>query len=285
MDATDPAATKIELIALDLDGTLLTGEKRITSVCADILADARRTGAKVVLATARPPRSVEAFYRQLDLQTPAIYYNGALVYDPSGHQVLLHRPIPADIAAGVVRLARQRCPEILVSGEIMDRWCTDRVDDRYLVESARLAGPDTIAPIEHWLTEPLTKLLLLGEPEKVAALAEQIARSFPHQVAMVRTEGFGLQIMHATVSKVQALRTVAAELGVQREAILAIGDNVNDVEMLRWAGVGVAVANAAEPALEAADFVTRADNDHDAVAEAVRQLVLRPLARPRGRRG
>jgi hypothetical protein len=95
-------------------------------------------------------------------------------------------------------------------------------------------------------------------------------------VSVVQTEGFLLQIMHATVSKEQALRVVAAELGVAREKVMAIGDNANDVGMIKWAGVGVAMSNAAPDALAAADYVTD-HHDADGAAKAVRQIVVRGL--------
>ena len=82
-----------------------------------------------------------------------------------------------------------------------------------------------------------------------------------------------LQITHATVSKAQALRTVAAEMTVQREQVMAIGDNANDVGMLRWAGIGVAMANACPAALAAADFVTDS-HDADGAANAIRRIIL-----------
>ena len=119
----------------------------------------------------------------------------------------------------------------------------------------------------------MTKLLLLGDPDRLAELAEAIRTRFLHQVTMVQTEDFLLQIMHATVSKAQALRVVAAELNVGREHVMAVGDNANDVGMLQWAAVGVAVANAAPSAIAAADIVTD-HHDRDGVANIIRSVIL-----------
>ncbi len=268
------AMTKsIQLLAIDLDGTLLNSAKQITAETADTLRRARLAGVRVILASARPPRSTRAFYEQLDLDTPVINYNGALVQDPMENRVLLHRPIPFQTARSIVDLARGMYPEVLVSAEILDRWYTDRVDDRYLTESAKQAGPDVMAPIETWLHEPLTKLLLLGAPERLTAIALAVRQRYPHDVTMVQTEDFLLQIMHATVSKAQALRVVAASLAIHREHVMAIGDNANDVGMLQWAALGVAVANAALPAIAVADVVTD-HHDADGVAKIVRKVIL-----------
>jgi len=265
---------RIDLLAIDLDGTLLNAAKRITPATAEALRAAReQKRVRVVLASARPPRSVMPFYRELELDAPMINYNGALVYDPPGNRILLHRPIPLAGARGIVSLARSLYPEVLVSAEILDHWYTDRLDASYQTETARIVAPDVVAPVAQWLTESVTKLLLLGDPDRLAELAEAIRTRFLHQVTMVQTEDFLLQIMHATVSKAQALRVVAAELNVGREHVMAVGDNANDVGMLQWAAVGVAVANAAPSAIAAADIVTD-HHDQDGVANIIRSVIL-----------
>jgi len=275
---------KIHLVAIDLDGTLLNSAKEITDTTAAILRAAREeAGVRVVLASARPPRSVLPFYRLLDLDTPTINYNGALVYDPGAQHVIMHKPIPVKIARGIVALARSMFPEVLVSAEVLDQWFTDRFDPAYATETGRLFAPDVIGPVEKWLDQSVTKLLLLGEAERLGEIASAIDRDFTHQVAMVQTEESLLQIMHATVSKAHALRVVAAEMGVNREAVMAIGDNANDVGMLQWAGVAVAMGNSAPEAIAAADYVTD-HHDADGAAHAVRRIILSGLPPGGGRR-
>jgi hypothetical protein len=275
---------KIHLVAIDLDGTLLNSAKQITETTAAILRTARlEAGVHIVLASARPPRSVLPFYTLLDLDAPMINYNGALVYDPPSRRVLMHRPIAAGTALEIVSIARKMHPEVLVSGEILDQWFTDHLDPAYLTETARIFKPDLVAPIEQWLTQPITKLLLLGEPDRLVEIAAAVGGRFQHQVSMVQTDEQLLQIMHATVSKAQALRVVAGELGVQREQVMAIGDNANDVGMLQWAGVGVAMANASPEVLEVADYVTD-HHDADGAAKAIRDIILEGLPPERRKR-
>jgi len=267
----------IHLVAIDLDGTLLNSSKEITQTTSFILDEVRRRkSVHLVLASARPPRSVMPFYRSLKLDTPMINYNGALVYDPSSSRVVMHRPIAAKTARRIVELAREIDSQVFVSAEILDRWYTDAVSEQYFTATALTHRPDMVAPIGQWLIEPVTKLLLLGPDEMLLRLAAAVQQEFPYQVSMVQTEGNLLQIMHATVSKAQALRVVAGELGVSREEVMAIGDNANDVPMLRWAGVAVAMANAAPSALEAADFVTD-HHDADGAAKAIHRLLLKGL--------
>ncbi len=268
---------RIHLVAIDLDGTLLDSSKQLSETSSEILREAKRTkGVRIVLASARPPRTVLPFYESLELDTPMINYNGALVYDPPSNRVLMHRPIPMQTTQRIVTLARSLYPEVILSAEIMDRWCTDGLSEEYLTATAMTHKPDVIGPVDEWLTEPITKLLLLGSPEKLAKVGVALLDRFLYQVSIVQTEGYLLQITHATVSKAQGLKVVAGELGINREEVMAIGDHTNDAEMLRWAGVGVAMGNAAAPALEAADYVTD-DHDSDGAAHAVRKLVLEGL--------
>jgi len=268
---------KIHLVAIDLDGTLLNSAKQITDTTAAILRTARQAAqVHVVLASARPPRSMMPFYALLDLGTPMINYNGALVYDPDSGRVLLHRPIPAPTARAIVDLAREVFGEVLVSGERMDRWYTDRFDADFQTETGRMFSPDVVAPLDEWLDQDMTKLLLLGPPQRLLEVARAVRRALRHQVSIVQTEGNLLQIMHATVSKAAALRVVAAELGVAREQVMAIGDNANDVGMLQWAGLGVAMANAPPQVQAVADFVTD-HHDADGAAKAIAGIILKGL--------
>lgn len=269
---------KIRLVAIDLDGTLLNSAKEITDTSAAILRAAREeAGVQVVLASARPPRSVLPFYRLLGLSSPMINYNGALVFDPVSQRVVMHKPIPAKVVQGIVTLARGMYGEVLVSAEVMDRWYTDRFDPAYNSETGRLFPPDVVEPIDAWSDQSMTKLLLLGEPKRLQDISAAIQGEFARQVGVVQTEPYMLQIMHSTVSKAQALRVVAAEMGIEREQVMAIGDNANDVGMLRWAAVGVAMANAPWEVVAVADYVTD-HHDADGAAHAIRRIILQGVA-------
>jgi len=263
----------IRLVAIDIDGTLLDRSKRITPRTADAIAGCRRRGVRVVLASARPPRSVVDIYRRLDLETCTINYNGALVFDPHTREVLEHRPIDRDLADELIRFGRAFDREVLVSVERLDRWFTDRVDDRYQTETARHFHPDRLGPIDEWLTEPITKLMFLGEPAMVTALSGRLGAVFARRIAMVQTDTFMVQLMHPRASKAVSLRRVCTRYGIDPSEVMAIGDAANDVGMIQWARVGVAMGHAPDLVIRAADYVA-AGNDHDGAAEAIERYVL-----------
>jgi hypothetical protein len=264
----------IKLLAIDLDGTLLNSRKQITSAAVECITHVReKLNVEVVLSTARPPRSTLPFYRQLELDGPMINYNGALVWEPPTGRVLMHRPIPVNITRGIIRWARQRFEEIRVSAEVMDKWFTDYYDRTYQTETAKAYQPDVVAPIDEWLHEPITKLLLLGKPEWLLLVDEAIRQDLHREVTTVQTEDFLLQVMHASVSKAEALRAVAAERKVRREEVMAIGDNANDAGMIHWAGIGVAMANGHISSLQVADHVAD-HHDAEGVSGVIRELLI-----------
>ncbi len=268
---------RIRLVAIDIDGTLLNSAKQVTDTTAAMLQAARQeAGVRIVLATARPPRSVMSIYTRLGLDTPLINYNGALVYDPLAKRVLMHKPIGCKTSRQIIDLARSVYPEVVVSAEILDRWYTDRFDPSLVTETGRRFRPNVIAPVDQWLTQAVTKLLLLGEPENLEKIAGAVTAKFRRQVTIIQTEWHLLQITHVTVSKAQALRVVAGEVGVSSEQVMAIGDNANDVGMLKWAGIGVAMGNASPTVRAAADYVTD-HHDADGAAKAIHEIVIKGL--------
>lgn len=272
----------IRLIAVDLDGTLLTDDKQISQATFAALRDAMRIGGvRVVLASARPPRTTLGFHRQLELDTPVICCNGALVQIPATGQVLIHRPIPTKFAIRAVQLARGVYPKMIISAEVIDRWYTTRFNEAHLESSGLAARPDVVGPVETWLNRPVTKLLLIGKTDRLTEVGVALREELAERLVIAQTEKHLLQMIHKLASKGRCLRSVAVQLGIDRSEVMAIGDNANDVGMLKWAGIGVAMANASPPALAAADYVTDG-NDSDGVAHAIRRAVLD--GRPPGRR-
>jgi len=260
----------VGLVALDLDGTLLDDRKRIDPQTAAAIGSLAADGVKVVIASARPPRSVRAFHAQLGLDTLAINYNGALIWDMRRRAAAFHRPVAAELARDIVHRARDFFEDVLVSCEVMDRWYTDRFDPTYTTETGRLFRPDVIARLDDFLVRPMTKLLLLGDPRMILKLEAELTATFGHLVSVYRTDPELLQIMDGGAGKGDALRRVAAHYQIPIGRTLAIGDAVNDLDMLDAAGVGVAMGNASMAVKAAADWVAPSNNDRG-VLEAIRR--------------
>ena len=272
---------RFDLVAIDVDGTLLTSEKRLSREDADALRAAVARGVRIVLATARPPRGVRWILDEIGLtdagapvDAVTINYNGALVWDARSRREVEHTPLSGEVASGVVREAREFQPETLVSVEVVDIWHTDRHDPDLSMETGKLFAPDRVGPLGETLSMGVTKLMLLTRPERLPPLRRRVEDSFVRtaRASVFVTDPHIVQIAAHGVDKGAALSRHAARLGVDPSRVMAIGDAGNDVEMLRLAGLGVAMANAERVAMDAADEVLGATNDEAGVAHALRRF-------------
>jgi Cof subfamily protein (haloacid dehalogenase superfamily) len=268
-----PPLHDIRLVAIDLDGTLLTDCKRISRKAVSALSKLSQRGIQVVIASARPPRSVRHLYQQLQLQTWQINYNGALIWDEPQQKVIFHQPMEPGLVRKMIDRARQRFPQSLVSCEILDRWYTDRHDPNYTTETGRLFKPDVIAPLDQFCSQPITKLLFLGDAVTMGSIESMLAEDFDKQAAMVRTEPELIQVMDRRVGKAAALKMVAEHYNVQPAQIMAIGDAPNDYGMLQLAGVAIAMENADPIVKSVADWIAPSNNN-DGVLAALKKYGL-----------
>lgn len=263
----------IEMVAIDLDGTLLRNDKRLSKRTVEMVQQVKQRGIRVVIASARPPRSVREIYTLLNLDTMEINYNGALIHHPIHQQVIYHRPLPVPLGKQVVELARRVNPRVVVSVEILDKWYTDKVDHSLPTETSKHFEPDFVGPLAEFLNRPLTKLMLLSPPDELAPVREAVTREFAGQIKLAVSDEHLIQVMHPAVDKSAALIQAAEHYEVPSRRVMAIGDAPNDVGMLQWAGFGVAVENAWRETLEVADAVVPS-NDDEGVAVALERYCL-----------
>jgi Cof subfamily protein (haloacid dehalogenase superfamily) len=262
----------IRLVAVDLDGTLLDDQKEMDRATVRLLRKLPELGIRVVIASARPPRSVREIYHRIGLNTLQINYNGALVWDELQRQALHHLPLPGRTVLQIARESRQAYPRVVVSCEILDRWLTDRDDPRYGTATGQLFAPDHVGPLADFLPQPVTKLMLAGSPRRITGLREWLRRRYIGRVGVLQTDPHLLQVVDSRVGKASALRRVARAYGVPMAQVLAIGDAPNDLEMIRAAGIGVAMGNAHRSVKSAADWVAPSNNDGGVLAALRRFL-------------
>lgn len=264
---------QIDLVAIDIDGTLLRSDKTLSLRVARAIDKVREKGVKVVLASARPPRSVNEIHTRLKLDTYQINYNGALIYDTPRRRHVFHQPLVPALTQKIIKAARKADPQVVVSMEILDKWYTDHVDEKLPTETSRHFAPDFVGPLEAFWHVPVTKLMLLTPPERMVKIRKAMESKFLDQVALAISDEHLLQVIARGVDKSAALARVATEYSISADRVMAIGDAPNDAGMLRWAGLGVAMGNAWKVTQDAAD-VTVPTNDEDGVAFALRRYVL-----------
>ena len=270
MHAPTPDPRPIRLVAIDLDGTLLNDAKQVSDRTALALRELPARGVKVVIASARPPRSVRHVYRLLGLDTLTVNYNGALIWDEPNRRAVFHLPLPGALVAEIVDVARDHVDDVGVSCEVLDRWYTDAVDETHVTETGRLFKPDVVAPLESFVHNDATKLMLAADPAAIARLEALLLGRFGDRVLVIQTDDDLLQVSHPAAGKAAAVRRVAAHYGVPLDQVMAIGDAPNDVGMLQQAGVAVAMDNARAVVKQVADWVAPSNNDHGVHAALVR---------------
>ena len=265
--AASHVAVTPRLLALDVDGTLLRSDNTLSAANAAAIAAARARGWEVVLATGKPPWAIASLAKRLGLPGPHVVANGAALWTPGGGTRLLEEIAPADVRTAL-GAAEARGTARAVSGPrgvfCQPGWGADAVagalravgEDRPSVVADAMAAED-----RYW---------------KVITIAE--AREGDPPVPMlptgrwVRTGPSFYEVVPARATKATALDVVCEGCGVSPAAVAAFGDSGNDVEMLGWAGLGVAMAHAPAPVRAAADVVAP-DNDEDGVAAMVERLL------------
>jgi uncharacterized protein (TIGR01777 family) len=266
---------RIRLLAIDVDGTLLRSDGRIAQGVIDACRAAVRAGCVIVPATARPPRSMQTILQTLGTVGPTINYNGAVIWNPVDRVAQYHESIDPALARSIIDDARALVPDVVVSVEILDRWFTDRVDPHLHTETSRVFEPDYVGSFDSFLTQPVTKLMLLAPPEPLAPVLSMVRERYWSQrrVAVFITDPHIIQIANPMVDKSIALQRIATKMGADREEVMAIGDGPNDAGMIEWAGFSAAMENACDLVKNLADVVVPS-NDALGVAKAIQRYVL-----------
>ncbi len=245
-----------KLIALDLDGTLMGETRVIPERTHRAVRQAIEDGGRVTIATGRAFAPTARFARDLQVNTPLICYQGALIRDHRDGQVVHAATIPLDVAREVVVYSQARQLKFQAYTE-EDRAFADQVDS-VTAQVAKLAGvPVTgVGDLAAWLHRPLLKLLYFVTcRESVAGLVRELQTRFNRRVQVVRSWDHLVEVTGPGVSKGAALARLAEHLGVAQASTMAVGDHDNDASMIAWAGLGVAMGNASRAAKDAADVV------------------------------
>lgn len=268
----------MRLVIADLDGTLLSGPHHISERTRHVVATVREAGAEVVLASARAPRLMRPYYEELHLVAPVIACNGALLWDMFSNIPLSRAPLNPTLAREAVALAREA--GAIANVESDDEWYADRITEAVL-DNIRLYGitpPHQVGGLDEVVggDRPIDKVFIdmrdLGR-EAQQRLRVALAKALGAHVNMSESVPGIIDITSREASKAAMAQQLARSMGIPAEQVLAIGDSDNDVTLLRWAGVGIAMGNATPAAKAAADGVT-SSNLRDGAAEAMERWVL-----------
>ncbi|SFN55928.1 hypothetical protein SAMN05216516_11086 [Izhakiella capsodis] len=267
----------IKLIAIDMDGTLLNPQHEISEGVKAAITAAKSQGIIVVLATGRPYVGIERYLTELDLKREgqyAISYNGALVHRTLDGELVSEVSLGFDDYLYFEKLAR----DLGVHFQALDKtalYTPNKDISEFTIHESYLTGIPvryrSVEEMDKQLTFP--KVMMIDPPELLDAAIARLPQAARDNYTLMKSAPYYLEILNKQVNKGYGVRMLAGLLGISSEDVMAIGDQENDIAMIEYAGVGVAMGNAIDSVKSAARFVTRT-NREDGVAYAIERFAL-----------
>ena len=254
------------LIATDVDGTLLDADELVTPRTKAAVRAAVDAGTTFVLATGRPPRWIPPVVDALGFAPMAVCANGAVLYDSANDRILSAKTLSVDLLAELAEVATRVIPGAGLAVERVGRSAHDAATPQFLsspdYEHAWLNPDNTVVSTEDVLNAPAVKLLIRKSGASSADMAAALAPHIGLQGDLTYSTNNGLvEVVPLGVTKASGVDEVARPLGITAGDVVAFGDMPNDIPMLLWAGLGVAMGNAHPDAKAAADEVTTPNTD------------------------
>ena len=261
-------------IALDLDGTLTNSKKEVTPATREALLAAQENGAHIILASGRPTFGIEPVAECLELSTRGGYilsYNGGKIIDWRTKEEIYSQHLPSDVIPVLYNYAKEHGYALL--GYVGKEIITESADDKYVAEESRI-NKMPIRKVENLLAElepNPTKLLMTADLNAAAEAEKELQELVGNRMDVYRSAPFFVELVPKGIDKAQSLLRLLAKLNLTPQDMIAFGDGYNDLSMLRLAGMGVAMSNAAPEVRSEADYVTLS-NEEDGVAVAINKL-------------
>lgn len=260
-----------KVLVLDIDGTLTNSRKEITPATRDAIQDIMKKGSLVILASGRPTAGMRRYEQELELEKYGGYllsFNGAKAFDCRTGEVLYQRLLPLTLLPGLYRFAKNNgCGLITYLG---DEAISAFSMDQYVELETRI-NAIPVRQVENFVRFvdfDINKCLMTAEPERAAVLVEELREKYGQVAGIYRSEPFFIEIMPQGVDKATSLDRMLLSLGMRREDAVCCGDGFNDIAMIQYAGVGVAMGNAQAEVKAEADYIT-GTNDEDGLVQVI----------------
>jgi Cof subfamily protein (haloacid dehalogenase superfamily) len=273
----------IQLVAIDLDDTLLRKDLTISPANHAAIQSIRQRGIRVVLASGRTMYSMKPYAAALGLTGPGEYIicsNGAEIIETAHERIIYERDIDGGLCLDIAQAVKshgfsyQFYEEGRIRASTGNNWTSE--DTRLTGQKLELIAPEDEKTL---LARGLVKFVIPGEPERISELYKTMQTFLHGRAEVMISKPYFLEILPQGANKGEALTHLAGLLGIDMEDVLAMGDSMNDAAMLRMAGRGCAPANATQAARDAADYICDFTHEEDAVAHIIDRFI-GPNARP-----
>ena len=271
-----------KLLVADMDGTLLDDDKKLSEKNIQTIKKLPVYGIQFAIATGRHDSMIKCYLKHLNLKVPVISCNGAMVRDPFSDQVLMAEALPEEQSLKIIDLCKERKVDFHIYGH--SSIFGESLSNKMLYYDGL---NETLPPEEKTKLEivPDSKKLVMNGSEplyKFIIFSQKNHNQTDLFDSLSRIEGLTAcqsmpslcDVMKAGITKAYALQKLSENLGIKRNEIAAIGDQLNDIDLIEYAGLGIAVANAEDALKDKADAVTISSNNEDAVSEAIENFLL-----------
>lgn len=261
----------IHALISDLDDTLLDTEHQLSERTRHTLQRLLRQGVKVILASGRSASAMRPTVAQVGTPFPFIAFNGAQIIDPATGEVLVGNEIPAGQARDVLRWFEAR--DVYVQAYVGDLFVYAQ-EGPLADEYGRATGTPgmCVGTVSQYLCAPTPKLLGIDTPERIAALLDESRAHFGDALSITTSKPYFIEITSPSAIKGQAVRALAEKIGLSPETTLVAGDSLNDLSMLQWSRMPIAVSNA-RPEVQAVAWRVAGDGHADGLAALLDELI------------
>lgn len=263
------------MIALDLDGTLTNSQKIITPDTKKALFEYQDHGGKVILASGRPTHGIVPLAEELELQEYGGYilaFNGSRIVNCRTQEVMYNQTLSFDIVRELRELSHKYKVNMMTyEGKNI---YTEDAQDSYTHIEQRITKMDLVEveDVSKVLTEAPNKCLMTGEPEYLAKVEEWVRADMQDRINVYRSEPFYLELVPKNIDKAASLDSLLTKLHLTKDTLIACGDGFNDLSMIAYAGLGVAMSNGQKQVKQVADFIAPS-NDEDGIAYVLDKFI------------
>jgi len=266
----------IKMLVLDIDGTLTNSNKEITAETKRAIHAIQERGHKVMLASGRPTPGMRRYEQELELEKYGGYllsFNGGRIINCRTGEIVYQRIFPGVLVPKMYNFARKnQCGLVTYFG---DKIISAFKPDEYVELESRINGMKVqhIPHFTEFVDFEINKMLMTAEADKAERWEAILNEEYGDIISVYRSEPFFIELMPKGVDKASSIDRMLSTVGLTRENIICCGDGYNDMTMIEYAGVGVAMANAQPKVKEKADYITKS-NDEDGIVQVIDEFIL-----------
>lgn len=265
-----------KLIALDMDGTLLNDEKKITEKTKKTISEARKNGKYVVLCSGRPIEGIDRYLDELNMNTEDDYvisFNGSLVQHAANKKVIGKKTLKGEDLKYLFNISREL--GVNIHGFSKEGCITPKIS-KYTELEGKINGI-TVKEFDYTKIEDkedISKVMMIDEPEILQKAIDNLPKDLYEKYTVVRSAPYFLEFLNKDANKGTGVGMLAEHLGIKKEEVICVGDAGNDLHMIEYAGLGVAMKNATDDVKEKASYITKSNNE-DGVAHVIETFMLK----------